>query len=143
MNTIITTELATKFLARKGLSLAEGADAVETALAVSGALKSQSACAAFLINVREGAITPAELTEALAKAFPNDKVGDRHGAHYASLSRTGKLKGAEYAVAKSQGAGTRSDTTTELAKYKAAFAALESAKNMKEVREIVASLSAE
>ena len=29
----------------------------------------------------------------MAKAFPNHKIGARHGAHYLSLSRTGSLSG--------------------------------------------------
>ncbi len=58
--------------------------------------RSQPEFSALAINVTRGGITGSELTEALRQAFPNAKVGDRHGPHYLCKARTGKLPGTEY-----------------------------------------------
>ena len=38
------------------------------------------------------------MTEVLTAAFPSNRVGKRHGPHYVSLCRTGKLKDVEVAI---------------------------------------------
>jgi hypothetical protein len=50
----------------------------------------QKSLAAWLI-ANEPNITGKELTLALRRAFPEAAIGDRHGPHYLSLSRKGKL----------------------------------------------------
>ena len=60
-----------------------------------GKKMTQKVLAAFLIakyredNGRD--IIGKDLTEALRQAFPDANIGDRHGPHYLSLSRKGKL----------------------------------------------------
>ncbi len=107
--TIITADNARTFLAEEGMTDLPDTmthDAlVNMAVKVSGAQGSQSKYATFLINVTQGNIDAGTITAALREAFPGAKVGDRHGPHYASLSRvrpdgTRKLKGARYEVPK-------------------------------------------
>lgn len=50
----------------------------------------QKILASYLI-AQDPSITPGELTNALTAAFPTMSVGNRHGPHYLSLSRNGKL----------------------------------------------------
>lgn len=59
-------------------------------IARCGGMMTQKNLAAFLIG-QDSSITAAELTEALREAFPSSNVGDRHGPHYLSLSRNGRL----------------------------------------------------
>jgi hypothetical protein len=51
---------------------------------------SQKALAAWLI-ANDPTITGKELTAAIRDAFPSSNVSDRHGPHYLSLSRHGRL----------------------------------------------------
>lgn len=50
----------------------------------------QKVLAAYLIS-ENPRITPSELTKSLQEAFPQASIGQRHGPHYLSLSRNGKL----------------------------------------------------
>ncbi len=50
----------------------------------------QKLLAAYLIACNP-AITGSELTESLKQAFPQNAIGPRHGPHYLSLSRNGRL----------------------------------------------------
>lgn len=59
-------------------------------VASSGRKMTQKILAAYLIAVNDR-ITGAELTMALREAFPNNAISSRHGPHYLSLSRNGKL----------------------------------------------------
>ena len=59
-------------------------------VAVMNRRKTQKIVAAWLIANNPG-ITGAELTAALAEAFPANRVSSRHGPHYLSLSRRGRL----------------------------------------------------
>jgi hypothetical protein len=52
--------------------------------------KTQAIVSAWVISQRPD-ITSLELTEELAAAFPENAVGRRHGQHYLSLSRHGRL----------------------------------------------------
>jgi len=102
---------------------------------ISNATTSQAKFASWLINVTQGNITNDQLTEALAEAFPTAKVGPRHGPHYASLSRSGKLKGCNYSVAKA-GRST-SASKNELKELRALVESIRDAKNIKDVRAIM------
>ena len=65
-------------------------------LITASAVRSQGDYVALVINVTHGEGLPLsadDVTRALAMAFPNARIGDRHGPHYISLARTGKLKG--------------------------------------------------
>lgn len=55
--------------------------------------RSQGDWAAFLINATGGNMGKEYLTHAISTAFPNAKVGARHGPHYLCIARTGKLRG--------------------------------------------------
>ncbi len=54
-------------------------------------VRSQGEFAAVIIELCPD-VGPEQLTEDLRTAFPGANVGPRHGPHYLSLSRTGKLK---------------------------------------------------
>lgn len=58
--------------------------------ASSGRQMNQKNLAAYLI-AKSPSITGSELTALLREAFPLARVNDRHGPHYLSLSRNGKL----------------------------------------------------
>lgn len=51
----------------------------------------QGTVAAAFVNATGGSITADELVSVLQDAFPNDKIGKRHGGHYLSKCRTGKI----------------------------------------------------
>jgi len=70
--------------------------ATAATLLVTG-LRTQGDFAALIINLSEGRVTPGEITEGLKAAFPDNKVGDKHGAYYTSKARTGDLVGCRYA----------------------------------------------
>jgi len=133
----VTTDQINAYLAENGLTTTED-KAPEIAIRFSQATSSQAKMAAFLINVTKGDITTDQLGDALRLAFPNAKVGDRHGPHYASLSRTGKLKGCNHSVAKA--GRTSSNAKTEIATLRAAIENIKDAKNIKEVAKIIADL---
>jgi hypothetical protein len=42
-----------------------------------------------VINLSHGQVSGKDMTDMLAKCFPNHQIGDRHGPHYLSLVRTG------------------------------------------------------
>ena len=56
----------------------------------NGGQMTQKNLAAYLIG-QNPAISATQLTQELRDAFPQLQVGDRHGPHYLSLSRTGRL----------------------------------------------------
>lgn len=68
----------------------ERTDRTAKPTANAGRQMNQKNFAAYII-ARNPAITGAELTALLREAFPNARVADRHGPHYLSLSRNGKL----------------------------------------------------
>lgn len=137
LRSFVTTTQAREFLADEGFVVTDDTSAVDTmelALKVAQAT-SQAKTAAFLINATKGAVTNDDITEVLKACFPDAKVSERHGAHFASLSRSGKLAGCNYEVAK--GGRSSSNAKNELAALKSVFEQLRDAKNMKQVRSIV------
>lgn len=48
-------------------------------------------CTALVCNVTNGAVKGDALTAILAETFPSNRVSGRHGPHYLSHARTGKL----------------------------------------------------
>lgn len=48
---------------------------------------------ATIVNLTDGNIDSDTLASHMTKAFPNHKIGDRHGSHYLSLARNGNLAG--------------------------------------------------
>jgi len=109
------------------------AEALNLSRRVANADASQSRFCAWLINLTQGNVTNDDLTEALSEAFPGAKVGRRHGAHFASLSRSGKLKGARYSVPKK----ARAKKDTEVNRLRRAVEAIRDARTIKEVRAII------
>lgn len=79
-------------LAHRGLATAPDQQAGATLLAMG--VRSLDEFAATAVNLSQGAIEAEALKGQMAKAFPEHKIGDRHGAHYLSLARTGSLQGA-------------------------------------------------
>lgn len=64
---------------------------------LAGRVRNGHEVCAVMLNLTDGAIKPDVMTDVMAKALPGSKVGDRHGHHYMSLARNGKL-GGEIAV---------------------------------------------
>lgn len=70
-------------------------EASAVALVRASGIKSQGEAAVLLVNLTGGRCTADQVTAALKAAFPGAKIGARHGPHYLSLARTGKLEGVE------------------------------------------------
>ena len=157
-NTDTTFPILRAIISREGLDTAMTVAGIPTAgmpddtaygLAMKLNNASQPRFAAFIINATEGNIANGDITEALREAFPSAKIGDRHGPHFASYSRTGKLDkdGCRFKVAKA-GAGVSRSTTSE-ARMKAERDALQAVlnnvmdcKNFNEVKKALAPLTA-
>lgn len=58
---------------------------------LAAATKSQGEYSALMINLARGQMTNEVLTQNLTVAFPDAKIGERHGPYYMSHARTGKL----------------------------------------------------
>lgn len=82
-------------LAKHGLPQVEDLNTGAVQLARASGVKSQGDVAVLVVNLTGGRVQADDLTKILAAAFPGSKVGERHGPHYLSLARTGKLKGVE------------------------------------------------
>lgn len=100
--TIVTAAAATYFetfgldalnteLTARGLG--EQEDSKVGSMLVATGVRTLDEFAATLINLSEGSVTSENLERAFHKAFPEHKIGDRHGAHYLSLARNGNLSG--------------------------------------------------
>ena len=141
MNTPITHDMVTAYLTAEGIPCDGMEEAAAFALSqkISGAMSSQGKFAAWMIDIFQGNLTKEDLTDALIMAFPKAKIGPRHGAHYASYSRTGKLKGCRYAIPK---AGRSVAVASELAKATALIEALRGTKKMDEVQALLAKYDA-
>lgn len=74
-------------------------DALATLVRCSG-MRSQSDVSRLALNLTGSRLHHTELTELLSVAFPTAKIGERHGKHYMSLARTGKIDGINVAPAK-------------------------------------------
>ena len=81
------------------LGIPANADALisMTSLVRACGVKSQGEAAVLTVNLTNGAVNATQLTDVLRAAFPGARVGTRHGPHYLSLARTGKLDGVEVA----------------------------------------------
>jgi hypothetical protein len=99
INTAATVALLATFpvenineeLTARGATPTENAQAGATLLAMG--CRTLDEVAATVVNLSKGEVTGEELTGYLKKAFPEHKIGERHGPHYLSLSRTGSLSG--------------------------------------------------
>jgi hypothetical protein len=112
-----TDEAIDKALVDAKVELAGEQPAEERVAHLLRGVTSQSAFAAVVLNltIEQGqALTDAELTRALAEAFPNASVGNRHGKHYMSLARKGRLPGLERKLAIPYAKrATKAETETE------------------------------
>lgn len=93
--TIASPEAINTRLAKAGLPAMEDRNAGALALVKASGIKSQGEATVLLVNLTEGRCTAEQVTTALRAAFPGAKIGSRHGPHYLSLARTGKLEGVE------------------------------------------------
>lgn len=92
---VATLEAINARLAKHGLPQVTDLNTGATQLARASGVKSQGDVAVLVVNLTGGRVPADDLTKILAASFPGSKVGDRHGPHYLSLARTGKLKGVE------------------------------------------------
>lgn len=65
-------------------------DRIATAVAARNSRPTQKLLAAYIIS-QNPSVTGAELTDILREAFPQCEIAARHGPHYLSLSRNGRL----------------------------------------------------
>jgi len=138
MRNIVTTAALRTYIAAEGLMISEDASddqVLDTAMKIGNANSSQAKCAAWLINVTEGNVTSDDIETVLRERFPGAKIGGRHGAHFASLSRSGKLKGCRFEVAKA--GRTSSGAKHELKRLRALVETIRDAKNIKNVRDAI------
>lgn len=68
-------------------------DAKMGAMLLATGCRSLDEFSATMVNLYEGNIESESLKDAMAEAFPNHTIGDRHGSHYLSLARNGNLQG--------------------------------------------------
>ena len=85
-------------LEKEGIVAAEGTEEKDRTMTYlkSQGIATQGHFAAVVINFTIGEklkLTPTQLTAACAKAFPNANVKERHGPHYLSHARHGRLTG--------------------------------------------------
>ena len=79
-------------LEARGLAAQKDPTVGATILAMG--VRSLDEFAATVVNLSLGTVESEDLRNHMAKAFPNHKIGDRHGSHYLSLARKGNLQGA-------------------------------------------------
>ena len=82
-------------LVKAGLPAMEDCEAASLALVRASGIKSQGEATVLVVNLTGGACNADQITAALKLGFPSAKIGARHGPHYLSLARTGKLEGVE------------------------------------------------
>ena len=82
-------------LVKAGLPAMEDREAASLALVRASGIKSQGEATVLVVNLTGGACNADQITAALKLGFPSAKIGARHGPHYLSLARTGKLEGVE------------------------------------------------
>ena len=138
MLTILPLASLTGYLAEEGIPVAPDME-YDAALAlcdkISGASSSQAKFSAFMINATKGTVTSDQLTAVLTKAFPDKKVSARTGPHFASQSRTGKLKGCRYEMALA--GRTSAKTKDQLTRANELIAAVRIATSMKAIRALI------
>ncbi len=77
----------------KARSLETTKDAKVGAMILASGCRSLDEFSATIINLSTGTIDAETLREKMVKAFPQHKIGERHGPHYLSLARNGNLNG--------------------------------------------------
>lgn len=93
--TLASPEAINARLVKAGLPAMNDRNVGALALVKSSGIKSQGEATVLIINLTEGRCTGDQVTVALKAAFPGAKISSRHGPHYLSLARTGKLEGVE------------------------------------------------
>lgn len=94
---IVNPEKVVERLTKLGIPPAPGGTTGTSLLSVvrASGIKSQGEATVLIINLSNGTCTHEQVTIALKAGFPTAKITDRHGPHYLSLARTGKLSGVE------------------------------------------------
>ena len=94
LSALVTLDRANDLLAAHGLPAMDDKEKALGLVIKASGIKSQEGLAALTVNLTEGKISGSELTTVLQAGFPASagyKVGTRHGPHYLSLCRTGKI----------------------------------------------------
>lgn len=91
----ITGDSINARLTKAGLPAMEDREAAALALVRASGIKSQGEATVLIVNLTGGTCNAEQVTAALKAGFPGAKIGARHGPHYLSLARTGKLEGVE------------------------------------------------
>ncbi len=89
----LTLEQINGRLAKRGLPPMKDILTAAATLTRAEGVRTQSQACVLLLNITGGTVHSEDVTKALTEGFPGAKVGDRHGPHYMSLARTGKLEG--------------------------------------------------
>ncbi len=77
----------------KARGLTEQTNEDVAAMLLATGCRSLDEFSATIVNLTDGKIDSDTLASHMTKAFPNHKIGDRHGSHYLSLARNGNLSG--------------------------------------------------
>ncbi len=94
--TMVTDEVVDQALQAMNLPVSGTLPERCKVLITASGVRSQGDLVVLIVNHTHGEGLPLdadEVTRVLAAAFPGAKVGKRHGPHYISLARSGKLKG--------------------------------------------------
>lgn len=78
-------------------------DLAAGSLLIAMGVSSLDEFAVTLVNLSHGEVQVDQATSLMAQAYPENKIGNRHGPHYLSLARTGSAAGryqARYGVPK-------------------------------------------
>lgn len=82
-------------LQAKGIPHMDDHAAATLALVRAEGIRDQGSATVLAVNLANAKITGEDVTALLVAGFPAAKIGKRHGPHYLSLARTGKLEGVE------------------------------------------------
>lgn len=91
---IATMDVLNEELVARGLP--EQTDPSVAASLLAAGVRSQGDFASVAINLMKGDIEASDMKEMLTVAFPDAKIGDRHGGHYLCHARTGGLKNCRF-----------------------------------------------
>ena len=92
---IVAADAINARLEKKGLSKIEDHQQAALTLVKAEGIKSQGEATVLVVNLTQGKVDADQMTKILQQGFPGAKIGSRHGPHYLSLARTGKLEGVE------------------------------------------------
>lgn len=150
LSALVSHDRCNEFLTSKGLPTLDDHEKALNLIVKSSGVKSQEELSALTVNLTQGTVTGAQLTEVLKAGFPASagyKVGERHGPYYLSLCRTGKIKGSikvDFTPPKGAGKAVKVENNAETDALKAKVAELEAtialireAKTIKDVREVL------